>query len=455
MGELWLAEHVPLRAEVVIKFIAAEILSRSGAGERFAREAAAAARVNSPHVVKVLDYGTSADGAAFIVMEKLEGRDLAAELEARGRIDPTSAARIVRQLAQALAKAHAAGVVHRDVKPSNVFLCDAPGPSFVKLLDFGVAKTSDAAEQGLTGTGACVGTPGYMSPEQLLGAPDVDLRADLWALGVLAFHCLTGRKPFEGETAGAIALAMHTLPLPLPSAYEPSLLPAMDAWFGRACARDPEARFASAVELAEAFAQAAGAPAEAPSSLEIEGEAPAADSAPLRTLTSAPPPGPRRGRTWRGARRPLSLAAAVVAVFAVGASLFVREAWSRGGRGGIAHAAASEPIARAELDVPAVTFPAPEVPAVPSAQVPPSAPVSDRGAPPAFSKTPRAPRARTAPAAHVAPAASETHALQLAAAPAAIDEASGPDMPGMRRGAARASSDAATPGLFVTPDVRR
>ena len=256
MGELWIAEHLGLGTEVVVKFISAELSDRPDAAERFAREAAAAAKVNSPHVVKILDYGASPDGAPFIVMEKLEGRDLATYLADRGSLPPDAVALVVRQLAKALTKAHAARIVHRDIKPANVFVCESERELFVKLLDFGVAKTEAPGGSAATLTGICVGTPGYMSPEQIVASKQVDHRADLWSLGVLAFHCLTGRKPFDGETAGAVLLAIHTLAMPKPSRHVPSLPAAVDAWFERACAREPEQRFASASELANALSTA-------------------------------------------------------------------------------------------------------------------------------------------------------------------------------------------------------
>jgi serine/threonine protein kinase len=327
MGELWTAEHLGLGTEVVIKFISAELSGQAGAAERFAREAAAAAQVNSPHVVKILDYGASADGAPFIVMEKLEGRDLASHLGARGSLPPDAVATIVRQLAKALTKAHAARIVHRDIKPANVFVCDAEGELFVKLLDFGIAKVTQN-DGASTLTGVCVGTPSYMSPEQIIASKAVDLRADLWSLGVLTFHCLTGRKPFDGETAGAVLLAIHTLALPRPSDYVPSLPPAVDAWFERACARAPEARFASAMELSNALSSALALPAEL---LTAEAE----DSSPAQPLPTLSAIGAKQGvdvafsqstRTHEPStsqrRSRVALLATAVAAIAIGGAAF-------------------------------------------------------------------------------------------------------------------------------------
>jgi hypothetical protein len=318
MGELWIAEHLGLKAEVVVKFIAAGLSGRAGAAERFASEAAAAAKVNSAHVVKILDYGASADGAPFIVMEKLVGRDLAALLAERGPLSPALVATIVRQIAKALTAAHTAGIIHRDIKPANVFLCDTEGEPFVKLLDFGVAKRAEADLYPATTTGICVGTPGYMSPEQILASKTLDHRADLWSLGVLAFHGLTGRKPFDGETAGGVMLAIHTLALPKPSAYSPSLPSAVDAWFARACAREPEDRFATAMDLANALAEAMSLPVEA-SSPPLE---PVAGERVSATLSAAVPVADKRTRG--GARRLWStrVAAGAVAIALGGAAAY-------------------------------------------------------------------------------------------------------------------------------------
>ncbi len=259
MGSVWIAEHAALRTEVVVKFIAVELAASPEAVERFSREAAAAAQVKSPHVVQVFDHGVTADGVAFIVMEMLEGRDLRKHLASRGRLTLAETAEIVGQLCKALARAHERGIVHRDIKPDNVFLCTAEdGETFVKLLDFGVAK-SDARLIGSTGTktGAMLGTPHYMSPEQVVGEKAIDWRTDLWSLGVLTYECVVGAKPFREQVFGALAIHIHSGPLPIPSVDEPSLPPAFDPWFARACAREVGARFASAKELGDALARVA------------------------------------------------------------------------------------------------------------------------------------------------------------------------------------------------------
>src|SRR6185437_8951128 len=206
----------------------------------------------SPHVVQIFDHGVT-DGLAFIVMELLEGRDMRAFLAERHVLSPGEALPLLRQVAWALDTTHRAGVVHGDVKPSNVFLCEGHADPFIKLLDFGLASARVPMESTRTQRGA--GTPAYMSPEQVIGER-ADARSDVWALGVITFECLTGRRPFEGETMGAMALAIHTLAPPPPTSLRPELPARVDAWFARICAREPEERFESAPEAVEALHQA-------------------------------------------------------------------------------------------------------------------------------------------------------------------------------------------------------
>ncbi len=260
MGAVWVAEHLALRTQVVVKFIASGLKDSKEATERFSREAAAAAQVKSPHVVQTFDHGFTPDGSPYIVMELLEGRDLGAFLDAEVRCSPQLVLEIIAQLARALDRAHERGIIHRDIKPGNIFLCDGGrGEVFVKLLDFGIAKGVDVPKvDSGTKTGAMIGSPFYMSPEQILGSKSIDHRSDLWSLGVVAYEALTGTKPFDAETMGGLAIKIHSEPLPLPTAKLPGLSPAVDAWFHKACARPVPDRFASAKEMAEALAAALG-----------------------------------------------------------------------------------------------------------------------------------------------------------------------------------------------------
>ncbi|MDB4942927.1 MAG: hypothetical protein JWP97_2461 [Labilithrix sp.] len=255
MGTVWVADHLTLGMQVVVKLMSKDVEAHGDASSRFAREAAVAAAVKSPHVVQVFDSGITDGGVAFIVMELLEGRDLGAHILARGRLTPTELGPILAQLGKALAKAHRVGVVHRDLKPENVFLCDVDGDEpYVKLLDFGTAKDEQRAPFA-TGIGQLIGTPYYMSPEQILGE-SVDHRADIWSLGVVVYEALTGTRPFDGATVGAVTLAIHTTD-PRPSQVVPELPATLDEWFARACARAPGDRFQSVRSAAHALVRAA------------------------------------------------------------------------------------------------------------------------------------------------------------------------------------------------------
>ena len=294
MGSVWLAEHLSLRTNVVVKFMSAELANSTEAVERFSREAAAAAQVKSPHVVQMLDHGVTADGTPFIVMELLEGHDLRKHLTDRGCISIYETAGIIGQVCKALSRAHERSIVHRDIKPDNIFLCTGyEGDTFVKLLDFGIAKgeASLGVSSG-TKTGAMVGTPYYMSPEQIVGAKTLDWRTDLWSLGVVGYECIVGARPFEAENFGALTIAIHAGPIPVPSQVNPRAPAGFDAWFARACARDPAVRFTNAKELSDALAQVAAAADPAAHTLPLSGS-------PGRTLLeprlgpgSAPTPRP-------------------------------------------------------------------------------------------------------------------------------------------------------------------
>lgn len=258
MGSVWLADHLGLKTRVVVKFMLLGLDANDSARSRFSREAAAAAQVKSPHVVQMLDHGVSDDGVPFIVMEHLEGHDLGDEIEQHGALDPAKVIAIVIQVAKALSKVHAAGLLHRDIKPDNIFLCAGEEDVFVKLLDFGVAKSSslehgDLSLDGETKTGQIVGTPYYMSPEQVTAQKNIDHRSDLWALGVVAYEALTGQRPYDGPSFGALAVKIATGSPPKPSEVNPALPSTVDLWFEKACARDPAERFSSAKEMADAF----------------------------------------------------------------------------------------------------------------------------------------------------------------------------------------------------------
>ncbi len=259
MGAIWRAEHLVLAAPVAIKLIDPEIAGHEETLARFMREAQAAASLRSPHVVQILDYGVD-DDTPFMVMELLEGETLAERLKRNGPLTRAETARFLTHVARAIGRAHDAGITHRDLKPENVFIVHNEDAEIAKVLDFGVAKVEKATlgpKGEKTRTGSLLGTPYYMSPEQAQGNKDVDFRSDLWALGVIAFECLTGKRPFESEGLGDLVLQICVRDIPLPSKLAP-LPEEFDAWFLHACARNPEQRFGSAREMAEALREALG-----------------------------------------------------------------------------------------------------------------------------------------------------------------------------------------------------
>jgi serine/threonine protein kinase len=249
MGSIWIAEHLTLHTQVAVKFMTAEVAKNPEAVARFTREASAAAQIKSPHVVQTFDHGLTDEDVPYIVMELLEGEDLARRIQRHGRIAPHEVAQIVTQVSKALHRAHTLGIVHRDIKPENIFLTDVDGDLLVKVLDFGIAKRSQDAGFNMTSTGAMVGTPYYMSPEQVMSAKSVDFRSDLWSLAVVTYHALTGKVPFEAETVGALCVAINAAEFVPPSRLDQRLLPSVDTWFRKALARDPLHRFQSARDL--------------------------------------------------------------------------------------------------------------------------------------------------------------------------------------------------------------
>jgi serine/threonine protein kinase len=257
MGTVWVARHEGLRSEVAVKLLAANFADDEVAKARFAREAGAAMEVQSPHVVQMLDYGVSDAGSPYLVMELLSGDDLEAKLT-QGPLPPRDVVSIVTQLGSALNRAHERSILHRDVKPANVFLMPSDGFSgdkyFVKLLDFGFAKRIDRLTAQLTEEGMVVGTPQYMSPEQMSGEK-LDPRSDLFALASVAFEAFTGKRAFQGNSVREIAEAITGRSVPRATQFNGALPRDLDAWFAKAFARDREQRFASAREMVAALQQ--------------------------------------------------------------------------------------------------------------------------------------------------------------------------------------------------------
>jgi serine/threonine protein kinase len=258
MGAVWLAQHTGLDVPCAVKFIHEEAAKSPELRARFEREARAAAQLRSPHVVQILDHGVWG-GAPYIAMELLEGEDLAQRLRRRRPLPltPRETLVIAAQVGRALSKAHAAGLVHRDLKPANIFLVRDDEREIAKVLDFGVAKVKETSLDDATQTGAVLGTPFYMSPEQARGSKSIDHRSDLWALAVVVYQCLIGKLPFRGDALGELLVKIIVEPLPVPSQMA-EVPPGFDAWWARAAARDPAERYQTPKELTHALGLALG-----------------------------------------------------------------------------------------------------------------------------------------------------------------------------------------------------
>jgi serine/threonine-protein kinase len=254
MGTVYAATHAVLGQRVAIKRMHVERLGRPSARERFLREARAAARLRSEHVARVIDVGVLEDGAPFIVMEHLEGEDLAALLDRRGALPVAEAVEYVLQAAEAVAEAHAAGIVHRDLKPANLFLIrDPAGAPCVKVLDFGISKLI-GDELALTRQAVAVGSPLYMSPEQMVSSKDVDSRTDLWSLGVVLYELVTASLPFnEAHLDDLYGRVLQSDPPPM-STRMPTVPAALEAVIRQCLQKDRQRRFPNAAELAAALA---------------------------------------------------------------------------------------------------------------------------------------------------------------------------------------------------------
>jgi serine/threonine-protein kinase len=253
MGVVYEAMHLRLRQRVAIKMLLPILYKQADIMQRFEREGRMAAQLRGQHVAKVLDVDALPSGVPYIVMEYLEGRDLDAELGQRGSLPIAEAVDYVLQACDAMREAHELGIVHRDLKPANLFLCPGTSGTVVKVLDFGISKSKGDEDAKLTGTHATVGTPLYMSPEQVRSAKNVDLRTDIWSLGVILFELLTGRPPFTGSTTGAAASivmdpppSLRELRVEIPAALEAAIM--------RALEKDPARRYAEVQSFAQAIA---------------------------------------------------------------------------------------------------------------------------------------------------------------------------------------------------------
>jgi serine/threonine protein kinase len=257
MGVVVAAWHLELEQRVAVKFLHPLAMERPDTAERFRREARSAAKIRSEHVARVIDVGIMEGGLPYMVMEHLEGHDLSQEMDQVGLLAISDSIDFLLQALEALAEAHAAGIVHRDLKPANLFLALRPdGSRIVKVLDFGISKSlfgTSVAEMSLTRTAALIGSPLYMSPEQMRSAKDVDTRTDIWSLGVMLYELLTGRPPYTGDSIPALcASLLNDQPISMQQ-LRAEIAPALEEAVMRCLAKDREQRFATVSELARAL----------------------------------------------------------------------------------------------------------------------------------------------------------------------------------------------------------
>jgi serine/threonine-protein kinase len=408
MGRVVAARQLQLDRQVAIKVLLPELLEHAEMIERFLREARSASKLESPHVARVIDVDTLDDGAPYMVMEYLEGVDLSSVRKSGRPLAIATAVDYVLQAAAGLGEAHSLGIVHRDVKPANLFLAkQRDGGVRVKVLDFGISKVSDptGTEPSVTKTLSVMGSAQYMSPEQMRSARDVDARTDIWSLGVVLYELCTARVPYPGKTITEVCARVFTEAPPPPRSFRPDMPPALEAAILRCLARDREQRFASAAELSAAIAPFArdDVPASVPT---VAGPyfAGSADRAPLAPAAAdvADPQGdsnrtlpfhPRlaglaaaSGATTavvstdavaRPARSHVPLGLGLVALAAVGlaASAYVLHRGATAPPPAAASSAAPAPVAT-EAASTAAPVPAPSAEPAPTAAPPPASPAT-------------------------------------------------------------------------------
>ncbi|WP_437594846.1 protein kinase domain-containing protein [Sorangium sp. So ce1000] len=474
MGVVVAATHLQLEERVAIKLLLPEAARSRTLAERFVREARAAVKVKSEHVARVTDVGTLESGTPYMVMEYLSGSDLADALRAGGPMPPQAAVEYVLQACEALAEAHAAGIIHRDLKPANLFLTRrADGSPCVKVLDFGISKVATGgADPRITDTKAIMGSPLYMSPEQLKSSRDVDARTDIWSLGVILFELLTGAPPFDGATMPQLCVAiMQGIPSPL-ATFRSDVPPALEAVVLRCLEKLPEHRFRHVGELAEALAPFATGRARlsidrisgitrssGPPRPELASGSGVTSPTVVNTSLNTSPTSLNTSPTWSGTvvprKRSVGLAVAagagvsLIAAIAIFAVLSAGSTRSRGD-GAETEPAASASAASPPADAAALPIaPASLAPSVTPGGVAATAPADDRTTAPSPAEIPpAAPSSGKPPAARRPSAAPRPVATAPAARPPAAPAALPPAAPAARPPAAPATRPpaAAPPG---------
>ena len=393
MGVVVAAHHIHLDEKVAIKFLVREALHNAEAVARFAREARAAVKIKSEHVARVIDVGMLETGAPYMVMEYLEGWDLSALVERTGSLPVEQAVEFVLQACEAMADAHGLGIVHRDLKPSNLFcIRQSDGMLSIKVLDFGISKMTglkgSGPDLGMTSTTAVMGSPLYMSPEQMQSARSADARSDIWSIGVILYELLAGRVPFFAEAMPELCVKIMTAPPPPLASFRSDVPPGLEQAIFKCLEKDRANRHQNVAELAIALAEFG--PKRSRASVEkilrVIQNAGLSASAPALFPSSPPSRAPAAagtlaswGRTGRGTTRMRSkvgmVGAGIITALAIGSGGFLLAR-----RGPAPSAAGSATGLVSQAPVPAVTppssgnaLPVPPAPA-PSAESPVPAP---------------------------------------------------------------------------------
>jgi eukaryotic-like serine/threonine-protein kinase len=414
MGVVLAARHLALGQRVAIKLLRPEIAKLPEAAQRFLREARASTNLKSQHVAHVLDVGSLPNGAPYMVLEYLEGRDLHDLARSGAPLPIASAVDYVLQAAEALAEAHSAGIVHRDLKPANLFLTSgSDGSALVKVLDFGISKATLPGERGITQTDAVLGSPGYMAPEQIRSTKHVDQRADVWGLGVCLHELVTGRPPFDGESVAAVSVQIAMEPAALVHTLRADAPEALSRVVERCLAKDPSQRFANMGELASALLPFA--PSGSERAVErirriVRGSVAFAETMNASAAELSATVAAGTGGTWEQAKAPpprrravtFGLAGALVALSALGG------VYSLGKRSGETPPAGASNDAPEQAAVPPAAETAaakpPAAPAEPAAAAAPAAPSAPVSATPEVAASvvaqagPRVRKSSTAPA---------------------------------------------------------
>jgi serine/threonine protein kinase len=417
MGVVVAAHHVELDDRVAIKFLLPEALHNGEAVARFAREAQAAVKIKSEHVARVTDVGRLENGAPYIVMEYLEGLDLSAWIQQRGRLPIDHAVEFLLQACEAIAEAHALGIVHRDLKPANLFVIRRPdGGLSVKVLDFGIAKRMNAVgpAAAITSTAAVMGSPLYMSPEQLNSSKDTDARTDVWALGVILYELLVAESPFLAETMPGVMMKITASEPPPLRARRPEVPAGLERVILTCLEKDRSKRFPTIGDLAHALVEF-GTPRSRISVERIAGLM-AASGIALSASGAMPPPAPAPANTagtlatWNRtantgkSKRSRGALFAVLAAAALSIGVVVFALRHEGGVKNDTAASATPEAAAAARPLP--SSPTESTPVAPSVATPRPAP-SDASAPPVAAPSSEAVVAAPAVAARASLAAAQ------------------------------------------------